>query len=38
MQEVLLIASKGVEKTTIICKIYLEFSRFDRKSWFEVKV
>ena len=22
--------------TTIVCKIYLEFTRFHRKSWFEV--
>ena len=27
-----------VFKTTILCKIYLEFTRFDKKYLFEVKV
>ena len=26
------------QQTTIVCKMFWEFTRFNRKSWFEVKV
>ena len=26
------------DEATVVCKIYLEFTRFHRKPWFEVKV